>query len=408
MSTLSYITSAEVTTLATATLQLYLPFQNYGRHCTSQHLLQMTLWVAVRCSSWTALFDGLILPFGRETARKAFQSSMEQWDDLDQRLNQALVHHLPRSLWRRIKRRKLPLAIDRFDVPYYGQFDPEGTQVMPGKRKDGTSRFHAYASIYVVHKGQQFTLAVMLLETTHTWKEIVKTLLDRVRKLAVNIELLLLDRGFFSADVIQYLKACGLPFVMPVIQRGRALEHSKGPSGTRVFWTWTSSGFAEYTLKGKRTKRSVKIKVAVRRFREKSRSGRKKPELKTVVYAYWGIPGRSLPWIKETYRKRFAIESSYRMNKQSRARTSSQDRMVRYFWIGVSLLLRNLWVYLHLEVLSLPRRGGRIYRHKSLTFQTLRERWAQGASQGWEPRDKYFLSERRKRILDKVLEKLVA
>jgi IS4 transposase len=59
------------------------------------------------------------------------------------------------------------------------------------------------------------------------------------------------------------------------------------------------------------------------------------------------------------YEKRFGIEASYRLSKQSIATTSSLDPVVRLLYVVVSFLLQNVYRYLHWEYLATPRRGGR-------------------------------------------------
>ncbi len=44
---------------------------------------------------------------------------------------------------------------------------------------------------------------------------------------------------------------------------------------------------------------------------------------------------------------------------QARIRTFSKDPAVRLLFVGLALILRNVWVYLHYAVLSTPRRGRR-------------------------------------------------
>ena len=63
--------------------------------------------------------------------------------------------------------------------------------------------------------------------------------------------------------------------------------------------------------------------------------------------------------VKDTYRQRFGIEASYRQLEQARIRTSTRDPLLRLLYVGVALILRNVWAWLHWEVLSRPRRGGR-------------------------------------------------
>jgi len=57
--------------------------------------------------------------------------------------------------------------------------------------------------------------------------------------------------------------------------------------------------------------------------------------------------------------KRFGIESSYRLFEQAIATTTTRDPTVRLLYVVVSLLLQNVWRYLHYEYVATPRRGGR-------------------------------------------------
>jgi len=66
-----------------------------------------------------------------------------------------------------------------------------------------------------------------------------------------------------------------------------------------------------------------------------------------------------------------AIETSYRQLQQGRARTSSRHAAVRLLLVGLALVLRNVWVWLHYAVLSTPRRGGRLLRLERLRLRTM-------------------------------------
>ncbi|GAB7020966.1 hypothetical protein JCM18750_38280 [Halostagnicola bangensis] len=59
------------------------------------------------------------------------------------------------------------------------------------------------------------------------------------------------------------------------------------------------------------------------------------------------------------YSKRFGTESSYRLSEQAIATTPTRDTTVRLLHVVVSLLLQNIWRYLHYEFVATPRRGGR-------------------------------------------------
>jgi len=56
--------------------------------------------------------------------------------------------------------------------------------------------------------------------------------------------------------------------------------------------------------------------------------------------------------VKETYRQRFGIETTYRQLRQARIRTCTKDPLLRFLYIAIALILRNVWVWLHWAVLS--------------------------------------------------------
>jgi putative transposase len=197
---------------------------------------------------------------------------------------------------------------------------------------------------------------------------VIRRLLAAARA-CVRPRYLLLDRGFGSVAVLRYLQAARYPFLMPLPLRGRALDHPKGPSGSRVFATWKRSGWSAYTLTdSQRRKATVAVCVQCRNRRgERGQRGRE-----ALVYAYGGglRPG-SYRWVKETYRRRFAIETTYRQLQQARIRTCTRDPLLRLLDVAVGLILRNVWVWLHWQVLAERRPGGRRVDTNRLTFRAL-------------------------------------
>jgi putative transposase len=140
-------------------------------------------------------------------------------------------------------------------------------EVYRPQAKAGTSHFHAYASAYVVRRGERFTVALLPVPRGGSLAEVVKALLRQSRSVGVKASLVLLDRGFYAVDVIRYLHRARLPFVMPVKLTGRKPGHPKGVSGTRVFTLATRSRWFEHTVtSGARTAR-VAICVACRNYR---------------------------------------------------------------------------------------------------------------------------------------------
>ena len=67
---------------------------------------------------------------------------------------------------------------------------------------------------------------------------------------------------------------------------------------------------------------------------------------KKLLYVVWKVR-LTPPGIRETYRKRFGIETSYRQMNEARIRTCTRDPSQRLLFVGIALVLRNVWVWLH-------------------------------------------------------------
>jgi hypothetical protein len=211
-------------------------------------------------------------------------------------------------------------------------------------------------------------VALTVVSRGEPLEEVLKRLLHQAAAVGIRCRLLLLDRGFYSVGVIRYLQAAGHPFLMPVICRGRQLDDPRGPSGTNVFLTWQSSGFGTYTLHDAQ-KRSARVSICVkcRYYRGQWRRHGKQ----RLIYAFRGFQPPSFDWVRATRRQRFAIETTYRQLHQARVRTTTRDPVRRLLHVGIALILRNVWVWLHQTVLARPRRGRRENRLDLLRFRRM-------------------------------------
>lgn len=279
-------------------------------------------------------------------------------------LNQALEAKLPKKLLKRGQR----IAMDLVLNPYYGQETAaKAAELRHGERRDGTTRFHAYASAYVLLNGERFTLAVTFVWAEDRLPDVLNRLRQRLRQMGVKTKLLLLDRQFFTVEIIDLLQQQRQPFIIPVILRGKR----EPPGGTRVLVVMRSSHWTRYTMKsagGQTVTFNVAV-VAQNGASHRSRSGRRWKKGRHVrAYAVFGL--RSDPSaIAAIYRTRFGIESSYRQMHQGRARTSSPSAVLRLWLVGLAFLLRNLWIWIRFQVTALPRRGQRWLKKDRFTFQ---------------------------------------
>ncbi len=346
------ITPAHIQAHATQLLTKHFQLRDHGPKTTAAVLLALLFYAASRLISLAGACAALVKVPTDQAVHDALRAVLPDLDELQRRFNRALAGDLPKAL----RRRPQPLAIDLFLVPYHGQHLHDANEIYRSQPRSGTSHFHAYATAYVIRKGRRFTIALTYVRRSESLKAVVQRLLQQAARVGVKPRYVLVDRGFWSVDVIRYLQAARVPFLMPVVFRGRKLDDPRGPSATRVFQAQKRSGWARYTLTNA-AKRTATVSICIKcrnRRGERGRHGRE-----ALVYGFWGLQPSSYRWVKETYRSRFAIETSYRQLHQARIRTSTRDPLLRRLYVGIALVLRQVWVWLHWEILSHRRRGGR-------------------------------------------------
>ena len=243
----------------------------------------------------------------------------------------------------------LMVAIALTLIPYHGQPAHDAKEIFRGEPKSGTTHFHAYATAVVLHKGYRYTLALTHVEYGESMKEVVQRLLAIVRRRGVKIRFLLLDKGFFSVEVIQYLHHARHGFIIPAFVRGRKPKDPKTPPrGLRALLKKKNGYYRETLTSGqtkdkKKTSTTVTICVSSKNYTHEKTGTRRR---KKLLYAVWKIR-RTPKEIRETYRKRFGIETSYRQMNEARIKTCTRDPRLRLLFVGIALVLRNVWVWIH-------------------------------------------------------------
>jgi putative transposase len=357
------LTPARVHALAADLLAEQLELTDYKRTCPALTLLAVLFAACARLTSLSAAARDLRDAPSAETVRKALRANIPTIQALEERLNSALRATTPTRLGRRQH-----VAIDLTLTPYHGTHHEHENELYRSQAKCGTTHFHAYATAYLIRHGRRATVALSYVRQGESLAAVVKRLMQAARKAGVRPSLVLLDRGFFCVGVIRYLQAARTPFLMPVPLRGRNKDHPKGPGGTRVFEYWPKSGLARHALRHT-SGTTARVGIVVHCRNRAGRRGKRGRE--RLVYAYWGWEPPSASQVSQLYRSRFGIETSYRQMNQCRARTCTRDPAVRLFLAGVALVLRNVWVWLHWEVLSDRQRGRRALRLELLSVKAL-------------------------------------
>ncbi|MFC4987537.1 ISH3 family transposase [Saliphagus infecundisoli] len=226
--------------------------------------------------------------------------------------------------------------------PYYGDED-EMEALYFSQAKRGTTAFHAYVTLYARVRNKRYTLAVRQLVAGETTSEVLAEFLAILDGLDLRVKAVYLDRGFYNSGCLELLYAHNYAFIIPVVKWGETIKDELSSGWSRVI---------EHELAGR-----VTFPVFIDCVYQRGRYD----EHGVARHGY----AADAPFIdtpreaREHYSKRFGIESSYRLAKQSLALTSSRDAGLRLLLFVVSLLLQNVWRYLHWKYVAAPRRGGR-------------------------------------------------
>jgi hypothetical protein len=252
---------------------------------------------------------------------------------LQRRLLPALHAPLKRRNGRKLSVR---LAIDYHRIAYSGRPNRDTTRAKTGA---STSTFHTCATACAVGSPNRYTLGLTAVGQKEPFTAVRTRLRDQVAVAGVPVRVVLLDKAFFSIAVMQLLQSRDLPFVIPAPIRGRKPRIGVKAAGLRAI---RLRGAGRYRYAHEDRGQSVRITVVVshKSYRHR-KTGRRYS--KKLLYATWRVGGAPVP-VRDRYRARLGVESSYRQRAQLRPRTSTTDGVVRLLWVAVGLIRRNAGV----------------------------------------------------------------
>lgn len=217
----------------------------------------------------------------------------------------------------RLFTRPVMVAIDMHDFPYYG--GRNHPQVVRGKSKKGTTYFFRYASLDIVEDGRRFTVAMMPVFKDTTSEEVVLTLIPLAQKL-LRILCVLLDAGFFSVEDVNTLEALGVDYTI------------------RPRMTWKLAAYAVDCLRQK--KQTFLYPLGV--------EGRLVPmgiaEHEGEFRVYLSTVNPHIADLGMEYKRRWGIETGYRVHNDFQAKTTSNHYTIRLTLWLLAIFLYNLWV----------------------------------------------------------------
>lgn len=292
----------------------------------------------------------------REQLRACLPAERAGLERLEQRLNAALQAQVPPKLRRRRRQRRVEVALDLTDLPYHGQAEVAEEEIRRSQAKSGTTHFHSYASLQIVHQRPRLTLALTWVRKGETMAQVVTRLLAQGRGLQLRVQCGYADKGFAGVAVLPLLRARRIPYIVALPHKGALKTLCQTHRTRRLRYTFHAGARQAYT---------TDVVCVTRHFAR---------QVKTFAYAVYRCGARTLPQIYECYRRRFSIESGYRQSHQVRPRTASRHPGGRLVLFALSLLLVTAWV-LYRQVCAVVTAAGQRFRLHLVTLEALAVTW---------------------------------
>ena len=206
---------------------------------------------------------------------------------------------------------------------YYG--DPGAEGVVGTQPKRGSHWAYRFGSISVLLDGERLTLAaVPVLREPRL--EHVRTLIERVFALGIKPKLVVLDGAYNSVDVMNYLNSIGARYIIRIASPMEGIK----PGDDFV-----------YRTRGHRKREDEQATFRMVAINGRDRSG------KVRLFVFATNTDLKARMIRRLFRKRWGIETSYRMMNKFLAKTTSKLYTVRRLYFYLAVLLYNLWIMLN-------------------------------------------------------------
>lgn len=234
------------------------------------------------------------------------------------------------SLKRLLRNRKIALAFDITDEPYYGKVS--GLWIHPQKPVQGSTGCFKFITVSCTDRNIKLILGSLPVSIGADIVALITQLVQYSRRY-VHPEILLFDRGFDDYRLVEALQNAGLRYQI----------------------LWRKHSWAKKQLK--RMKRG-EIREANRTGIYSRNKSKYKVKLRFVlIKSYRRYKGaRAYDWVfctntrqkwphnyVDKYRKRWSIETTFRVLDTIQIKTATKNEVIRYFINLFCCLLYNLW-----------------------------------------------------------------
>ncbi len=241
----------------------------------------------------------------------------------------SMIRSLPRNIW------KVPvtIAIDETYEPFYGSKHKMTKWIFGYKSVNGATGCYKFAVLSIVCGDKKFVIAVVPIVVGTPKVEYTKQLIT-LAKSKIKVKLVLLDRGFYSAEIYDYLTKNKLKFI--------CLAHKNSATKKYIEKTVDQSCVVhkiEYSKDFSTNKVFVKLFI-IKDYKQFD-----------WIFASNVVLENNKDYLY-FYKKRWGIETTFRVCDVTRIPSKSKIMNIRLFLFVFSSLLYNIWTFFKKEKMS--------------------------------------------------------
>lgn len=226
------------------------------------------------------------------------------------------------------KKKYNAIIIDVHEQETYSQEKKTNSAIRGGKHKNGTNYFFKHLTMQALVKGKLITLGMRFYHRKSQLRELVDELIVYAQRF-VKIDVVLLDRGFRDAALLNQLEFRQADVLMPCYKDSKAEEYF-AKLGRRNFRT------LRYLIASQKTKQAAGVTLLMIRLVNGKEIG-----FYTTMKGTWL---HAASYYLDLYKKRWNIETSYRLQHMFLPKTTSIERVVRLFYFCYAIAMHNLWL----------------------------------------------------------------
>ena len=249
--------------------------------------------------------------------------------------NDAYLNYIKRASKKlKLNEKKVMLAFDYTDEDFYG--DVQGFDIHGSTGKDGITGKFKFLTCSIISDEipEKIPLISVPIRIGHYKSSVIIDCLSKIKEFIGEIELILFDRGFYDKDLMYELTKLNYPYLIfvPKHQDKQSILYPM-EVGEEV------AIYNEFKVNKNQSKYpGENILIFLKQIYDK-----KSEKNYDWVFAT-NVEKILLENIVAVYKKRWRIETQFRVQDEARIKCKSKDMKIRYFLFLFEQMLQTMWV----------------------------------------------------------------